>query len=78
MLCDSIQQDRPAFRAVVTHKDIGEQNNGEGLGGITQAVYSLINKSSQNPQFVAKTVVDYVMKFKEAPAAPEPAAAVEA
>ena len=32
----------------------------------------------ENPQFVAKTVVDYVMKFKEAPAAPEPAAAVEA
>lgn len=49
--------------------------NCEGVVMIPEAMHA---PALENPQFVAKTVVDYVMKFKEAPAAPEPAAAVEA
>ena len=53
MVGNSLQQHRPTFRAVVANKDVSEQDDGEGLGGITQPVDSLIHKSSKNPQFIA-------------------------
>ena len=53
MLGYPFQQDRPTFRAVVAHEDVGKQDDGEGLGGITQPVNRLINKSTQNTQFIA-------------------------
>ena len=53
MVSNPIQQHRPTFGAVVTHKDVCEQDDGEGLGGITQPVNRLINKSTQNTQFIA-------------------------
>ena len=53
MLGNPFQQDLPTFRAVVSDEDVGEQDDGEGLGGITQPVNRLINKSTQNTQFIA-------------------------
>ena len=37
---------------MVSDEDVGEQDDGEGLGGITQPVNRLINKSTQNTQFI--------------------------
>ena len=46
MLGNPFEQDLPTFRAVVSDEDVGEQDDGEGLGGITQPVNRLINKST--------------------------------
>ena len=59
MVSNPIQQHRPSFGAVVTHKDVCEQDDGEGLGGITQPVDSFVHESSKNPQFITAHQTDH-------------------
>ena len=59
MLSDPFQEDRPAFRAVIADEDIGEQNDGEGLCGVTEAVNRLIHKSSENSQLFTTQEADH-------------------